>query len=87
MIFSEHKMLSEKIPMLESQIYNLEQINNEWRKLDSIKSQQIIYCKQQINESNLSIEHLNLTLKQQQKYNIYCYSAVGVVLVLCLLLN
>ena len=85
LIFSEHKLFSEKIPMLESQIYNLEQINKEWEKSDSIKTQQLYYCKQQINEANLSIEHLNSVLKQQR--NIYCYSTVGIILVLCLLLN
>jgi hypothetical protein len=31
MIFAEHKMLSEKVPLLELQIQNLEQIDNvEW---------------------------------------------------------
>jgi hypothetical protein len=85
MIFAEHKMLSEKVPLLELQIQNLEQIDNEWRKSDSIKTVQISYCKQQINESNLSIEHLNPALKRQR--NIFCYSTVGIVLALCLLLK
>lgn len=87
MIFAEHKLLLEKVPMLESQISNWEQIDDKWRKSDSIKTQQILYCKQQINESNLSIEHLNSALSKQKKCTYYCCGAAGLVLIICLLMN
>ena len=87
MIFAEHKLFSEKIPLLEHKIYNLEQVDSIWRESDSIKSQIIYYCKQQINESNKSIERLSTSIKSQKQRNIICYSTTGIAILLCLLIR
>lgn len=41
LIFLEHKMLLNKVPLLESQVSNLEKINGTLEKSDSIKQAQI----------------------------------------------
>ena len=87
LIFAEHKKYSEQFPLLEQKIVNLETINNEWKKSDSIKSQQLLYCKNQLDQTRLSVDQLNNTIKNQR--NVITYTTAGsiIVVLICLLMN
>lgn len=43
LIFAEHQKLSETVPLLKSQITNLELINKSWEKTDSVRRVQLLY--------------------------------------------
>lgn len=87
LIFIEHKKFSEQIPLLESEIYNLEQINKSWEKTDSIRKSQILYCNQEIEERNKKIDNLNKSLNKRQNIIKYGACASVVAIVLCLFLK
>lgn len=87
LIFAEHKKFSEQLPLLEEKINNLELINDSWKKSDSIKTGQLYYCKNQLDQANMSIDQLNNTIKIQR--NVITYGTAGsiIVVLLCLLVN
>ena len=87
LIFAEHQMLSETVPLLKSKITNLELINKSWEKTDSIHRVQLLYYGNIIEDKNRSIEGLNKSLKKKQ--NIIKYGTAGscVLILLCLLLK
>lgn len=87
LIFAEHQKLSKTVPLLKSQITNLELINKSWEKTDSVRRVQLLYYGNIIEDKNRSIEGLNKSLKKKQ--NIIKYGAAGscVLILLCLLLK
>ena len=87
LIFAEHQKLSETVPLLKSQITNLELINKSWEKTDSVRRVQLLYYGNIIEDKNRSIEGLNKSLKKKQ--NVIKYGAAGscVLILLCLLLK
>ena len=87
LIFAEHQKLSKTVPLLKSQITNLELINKSWEKTDSVRRVQLLYYGNIIEDKNRSIEGLNKSLKKEQ--NIIKYGAAGscVLILLCLLLK
>ena len=87
LIFAEHQKLSETVPLLRSQITNLELINKSWEKTDSVHRVQLLYYGNIIEDKNRSIEDLNKSLKKKQ--NVIKYGAAGscVLILLCLLLK
>lgn len=87
LIFAEHQKLSKTVPLLKSQITNLELINKSWEKTDSVRRVQLLYYGNIIEDKNRSIEGLNKSLKRKQ--NIIKYGAAGscVLILLCLLLK
>lgn len=78
-------MFSEKIPLLETEIKNLELINDSWYKTDSVKTIQLRDCKIQIDQANKSIDHLNKTIKKQRL--TYTVGGSIIVVLVCLLVN
>lgn len=62
-------------------------INDEWEKSDSIKSQQLLYCKEQLDQTKLSVDKLNSTIRIQR--NILTGTVVGstLIVLMCLLVN
>ena len=87
LIFAEHQKLSKTVPLLKSQITNLELINKSWEKNDSVRRVQLLYYGNIIEDKNRSIEGLNKSLKKKQ--NIIKYGTAGscVLILLCLLLK
>ena len=60
LIFAEHQKLSETVPLLKSQITNLELINKSWEKTDSVRRVQLLYYGNIIEDKNRSIENRDL---------------------------
>ena len=87
LIFAEHKKFSEEIPMLKKQIYNLEMLDKSWQKTDSIKSQDLRMCRQQLVNANATIEHLNTKHLRQKYVTIGCSSAIVAILLTFLLVK
>ena len=87
LIFAEHQKLSETVPLLESQIANLELINKRWEKTDSIHRVQLLYYGNIIEDKNRSIEGLNKSLKKKQNVIKYGAASSYVLILLCLLLK
>ena len=87
LIFAEHQKLSETVPLLESQITNLELINKSWEKTDSIHRVQLLYYGNIIEDKNRSIEGLNKSLKKKQNVIKYGAASSYVLILLCLLLK
>lgn len=87
LIFAEHQKLSETVPLLESQIANLELINKSWEKTDSIHRVQLLYYGNIIEDKNRSIEGLNKSLKKKQNVIKYGAASSYVLILLCLLLK
>lgn len=87
LIFIEHKKLTETVPLLNKEIYNLKEINKSWEKTDSLRKLQLTYYDNTIEDKNRSIEDLNKALKKKQ--NIIKYGSVGscILIILCLLLK
>ena len=59
-------MLLGKVSLLESKLANLEQINNNWSKVDSLRSTQITRYRKELQDKNKKLERLtkgNKTLK------------------------
>jgi hypothetical protein len=63
LIFAEHEMLSKKVPLLESKISNLETVNSNWIKVDSLRSNQLSLYKEVIASKEENINKLNKSLK------------------------
>ncbi len=80
-------MFSEKIPLLETEIKNLELINDSWYRTDSVKTIQLRDCKIQIDQANKSIDHLNKTIKKQRQTITYGVGGSIIVVLICLLVN
>lgn len=80
-------MFSEKIPLLETEIKNLELINDSWYKTDSVKTIQLRDCKIQIDQANKSIDYLNKTIKKQRQAITYSVGGSIIVVLICLLVN
>lgn len=59
-------MLLSKVPLLESKISNLETVNSNWIRIDSLRSNQILLYKNALEEQEKNITSLkeaNRTLK------------------------
>lgn len=63
MIFAEHEMLSKKVPLLESKITNLEAINSNWSRVDSLRSGQVIMYKGALAVKEKDLKQLKRSLK------------------------
>ena len=63
LIFAEHEMLSKKVPLLESKISNLETVNSNWKKVDSLRSNQLLLYKNTISNKDNDISYLKKSLK------------------------
>ena len=63
LIFAEHGLLKEKVPLLESKITNLETINANWKQVDSLRSIQIALYKEALEEKDKNISYLKKSLK------------------------
>lgn len=87
LIFLEHKKFSEQVPLLESKIYNLEKINKSWEHTDSIRKIQLLYCHQEIEKRNKSIDNLNKSLNKKQNIIEYGACASVITIILCLFLK
>lgn len=56
-------MLSKKVPLLESKISNLETVNSNWIKVDSLRSNQLSLYKEVIASKEEDINKLNKSLR------------------------
>lgn len=83
LIFAEHKELSQLVPLLRKENYNLQLINNTWSRTDSIKSMQITQQRLQISEQCKDLS------KTKKAMKISCSVAIvaTIVTVLCLTLK
>jgi ribosome biogenesis GTPase len=64
-----------------------QQINENWKRTDSIKKLQLLYCNQVIEDKNKSIEGLNKSLKQKNSIIKYGGTVSVLTIILCLLLK
>ena len=87
LIFAEHKKFSEQIPLLEQQIINLKQIDESWKRTDSIRKSQLYYYNLVIEDKNKSIEGLNKSLKRKKNTIKYGAAVSVLTIVLCLFLK
>jgi hypothetical protein len=87
LIFAEHKKFSEQIPLLEQQIINLKQIDESWKRTDSIRKSQLYYYNLVIEDKNKSIEGLNKSLKRRKNTIKYGAAVSVLTIVLCLFLK
>ena len=87
LIFVEHQKFERTIPLLKTEIANLELINKSWEKTDSVRRIQLGYYGDIIEDRNKSIETLNKSLKKKQKVIKYGAAGSCVLIVLCLLLK
>ena len=87
LIFAEHQKLSKQVPLLKTQIFNLEQVNQSWEHTDSIRKSQILYYNHVIEDKNKSIEGLNKSLKTNQNIIKYGGTVSVLTIILCLLLK
>lgn len=69
LIFLEHNKFSKEIPLLKTQISNLEEIIKNTEAADSLKASQLSLCLNQINKDKNTIEDLNLTLEKTKSKN------------------
>lgn len=56
-------MLSKKVPLLESKISNLETVNSNWIKVDSLRSNQLSLYQDALASKEQDIKNLNKSLK------------------------
>lgn len=87
LIFAEHKKFSEQIPLLEQQIINLKQIDESWKRTDSIRKSQLYYYSLVIEDKNKSIEGLNKSLKRRKNTIKYGATVSVLTIILCLFLK
>lgn len=66
LIFAEHQMLKNKVPLLESKITNLEIINSNWERVDSLRSKQILLYQNEIKNKDLIIKNMDKQSKFQK---------------------
>lgn len=59
-------MLKNKVPLLESKITNLEIINSNWERVDSLRSKQILLYQNEIKNKDLIIKNMNKQSKFQK---------------------
>lgn len=79
LIFNEHKMLREKVPLLNNQIKSLEELNSSYVKQDSLRLEQINLYKNAYENSDKQY------LKLQRQYKTYrTVSIVGGIALFCL---
>lgn len=66
LIFAEHELLSKKMPLLESKISNLETVNSNWIKVDSLRSNQLTLYKQSLENKDNDIKSLKNSLTKSK---------------------
>jgi hypothetical protein len=66
LIFAEHELLSKKVPLLESKISNLETVNSNWIKVDSLRSNQLTLYKQSLESKDSNIKSLKNSLTKSK---------------------
>lgn len=76
--------MSQQIPLLEQQIFNLNQINQNWYRTDSIKNLQLTQFKIKLKDTDKSLEDLNKSLKIKNK--VITYGTCALTVSICLLL-
>lgn len=86
-IFLEHKKFSDQIPLLEKQISNLEEINKSWEHTDSIKTLQLNYYNQEIEDRNKKINDLTKSLNTKKHIIMYGTLISVITIGLCLFLK
>lgn len=57
-------MLKSKVPLLESKISNLESVNSNWKKADSLRSSQILLYQQALISKDADITSLKKSIKK-----------------------
>lgn len=83
-IFLEHKKFSEQIPLLQSQISELHNLNSSWKRTDSLRVSQLAFKEQLIDRQNQSIDHLNNTIRKRN--NVITYGTITSVLLIAICL-
>lgn len=76
-IFLEHKKYSELVPLLENKIDNLNLINKNWEKQDSLNKLQLTRYTDIVLDQTIKIDNLNKSIKIRNK--IIKYGAIGTV--------
>lgn len=69
LIFLEHNKFSQEVPLLRSQILNLEDLVKKVEAADSLKASQLSLCLDKISKDKSTIEDLNLTLEKSKSKN------------------
>ena len=90
LIFLEHSKFLQQIPLLESQIQNLEKINSDFEKSDSIRQVQLNRCLTQLQTNTDALIKMSNSLteseKKAQKWRNWTIGGVGVSVGLALIL-
>ena len=87
LIFAEHKEYSNLVPLLRQENSNLILINESWEHTDSIRKIQLLYCHQEIEKRNNSIDNLSKSLNKKQNIIEYGACASVITIILCLFLK
>lgn len=69
LIFLEHDKFSKEVPLLRSQVSNLEALNKKLIASDSLKSSQLSLCLDKVNKDKVTIEDLNKSLEKKNSQN------------------
>lgn len=90
LIFLEHSKLLQQMPLLESQIQNLEKINSDFEKADSVRQVQLNRCLTQLQTNTEALIMMSNSLKESekktQKWRNWTIGGVGVSVGLALIL-
>lgn len=83
LIFAEHEKFSKTIPLMELKINNLEFINSDLLKKDSINKQQIDIANQVIEEQQKQIHNSDFKIKTRN--NIIIWESIGIAILITIL--
>lgn len=67
LIFLEHSKLLQQMPLLESQIQNLEKINSDFERADSVRQVQLNRCLTQLQTNTEALTRMSNSLKESEK--------------------
>ena len=87
LIFAEHKELSQVVPLLRQENYNLQLINESWERTDSIKTVQLYNKNYIIDQQTAHIENLQKDLNTSLKVAGTVTGISIAIAVLCILLK
>ena len=85
LIFLEHKQFKQQIPLLQHQIYNLEQINYSWQKTDSINQSIIYNYKNQLIDKDKSVQNLKKSATVKNHVITFLGGSTLILLLICLI--
>lgn len=78
LIFLEHSKLLQQVPLLKSQIQNLEKINSNFERVDSVRQTQLNRCLTQLQtDSELILDLSNSLTREEKKAQKWRNWAVG----------